>query len=226
MPRPVACGHSLSAASSSAPDPVPRSRMRRGPEMAERGLDHGFAVGPGDQHIRAHLETQRPEVARAGDVRDRLMREAAGEKRVRLHRHGEVAQAEQHLAPLQPGGMRCDQLGIEPGRVADGRKPGRRVAEPMGEHVLCRHSRAGGNPFPDRTAGCKAVRWIPAYAGMTEIWEGRDHPTSSSWARRAASSSAMSAAMTSSRPGPSRISGRRCRVRLMRWSVTRPCGKL
>ena len=38
--------------------------------------------------------------------------------------------------------------------------------------------------------------------------------------------SAVSASISSPSPGPSRISGRRCSVRLMRWSVTRPCGKL
>src|SRR3546814_7705732 len=51
-------------------------------------------------------------------------------------------------------------------------------------------------------------------------------PALSSCARRLASSSAVRAEIISCRPGPSNISGRRWRVRLIRWSVTRPCGKL
>ena len=43
--------------------------------------------------------------------------------------------------------------------------------------------------------------------------------------RRSASSSEISASISSS-SWPSRISGRRWRVRLIRWSVTLPCGKL
>src|SRR5688572_17431028 len=45
-------------------------------------------------------------------------------------------------------------------------------------------------------------------------------------ASRSASSSAIRASTNSPRPGPSRIASSLCSVRLMRWSVTRPCGKL
>ena len=45
-------------------------------------------------------------------------------------------------------------------------------------------------------------------------------------ASRSASSSATSASTSSPSPGPSRIASSLCSVRLMRWSVTRPCGKL
>ena len=45
-------------------------------------------------------------------------------------------------------------------------------------------------------------------------------------ARRLASSSAVSASISSPRPWPSSTSGSLCSVRPMRWSVTRPCGKL
>ena len=69
------------------------------------------------------------------------------------------------------------------------------------------------------------ARRLPADAGGSgaQDIDGTDHPK---LARRAASSSAISAVTSSSSPLPARISGRRCRVRLMRWSVTRPCGKL
>ena len=75
------CGHWSSAASSSVPGPVPRSRMRFGPggpgEMLDRRGDQRFAVGPRHQHARADFQLDRPEGALAGDVGDRLALRAA-----------------------------------------------------------------------------------------------------------------------------------------------------
>ena len=79
--------------------------------------------------------------------------------------------------------------------------------------------------------------YLPAYArgvraGLAELARriveraSDGFHASSSPASRSASSSAIRAAISSPRAGPSSTSVRLCLVRLIRWSVIRPCGKL
>ena len=71
-----------------------------------------------------------------------------------------------------------------------------------------------------------ACRWFSQLLGRPRQGAGNGGHASSRPASRSASSSATSASVSSARPGPSRIASSLCSVRLMRWSVTRPCGKL
>src|SRR3546814_1215352 len=60
-----------------------------------RRLDQRFGIGPGNQHIRGDMKRDRPEIARAGDIGDRLTGEAAREER----RKG--GSSEEHTSELQ-----------------------------------------------------------------------------------------------------------------------------
>ena len=71
-----------SSASRSAPDPVPRSAMRRARarepcaiDRRERRLDHGFGFRPRHQRRGVDAQRQAPEFLAADDARDRLARE-------------------------------------------------------------------------------------------------------------------------------------------------------
>ena len=88
VPIPKAFGSSESSASSSAPEPVPRSAMRSPRELrcspsraAKRRLDHGLGFRPRHEGVGIELEGQPPKFLAAEDARDRLVREPARRQR-------------------------------------------------------------------------------------------------------------------------------------------------
>ena len=79
---PQACGSSHSNARRSAPEPVPRSARRSAcepprseSEGSESRLDHGLALGPGQEGFRIELEPQPPKFFVPDDARDRFASE-------------------------------------------------------------------------------------------------------------------------------------------------------
>ena len=143
-------------------------RGRAAGEMRDRRLDQRLAVGPRDQRAGADRKTDRPEIARAGDVGDRFVRQAALDQRGEAAGHGIVEVPEQQLLAGDAERVRHQQFGVEAGRTVD------RAASTARS---CRRSRgAAATLRPCRSAGCQP----------------------SSVASRSASSSAISAPTSSS----------------------------
>src|SRR3569623_246404 len=95
-------------------------RRRAAREMINRRLDQRLAVGARDQHARTDRKLDRPECAGAGDVRDRLMREATRDERDERIGSGVVEMAEQDLLARHAERVRHQQFGVETGGVGYG----------------------------------------------------------------------------------------------------------
>ena len=215
----VASGHSSSAASSNVPGPGAEVEDRRGRaagEMRDRGLDQRLAVGARDQRAGADREVDRPEAAGAGDVGDRLVREAAVDERGEGLGDG--------VAIAGRAGSRCastpsacaisssaSRRGVaENGEAARRRSASAALTAPLplaggvGGGAVTERRRIAGSPSPNpsRKREGNAVA-----AGERSAIQLRQ-PLRLVLAR---------SARRSARPSrPRRISGRRCSVRLMR----------
>ena len=94
------------------------------------------------------------------------------------------------------------------------------------EHGFRRHSQHMGRQQPSLVAGI-ADPGLPQLPCRLVQGPGQGQSAAhDNAANLAAWSSAVNASMTSSSPSPSMICSILCRVRLMRWSVTRPWEKL
>ena len=191
MPRPVASGHTSSAASSSVPGPVPRSRIRRGPGVPSKcSIAEAIStsrIRARHEHSGTDMKVDVPEGAAAGDVGDRL---ALATPLDHLRRSAS--------APSRSGGESSSR-----------------------SRSMCSAS-AISSSASRRGVSLVLLSWRVASSsaraiGFTPL---RAPPAARLRPRRPAPRPA--------RPGralralPSSL----CRVRLMRWSVIRPCGKL
>ena len=191
-------GSSSATASATAPDPVPTSSTRLRLEL-DRDLDQELGLRPRDQRAAVDRELQCGEIPCGPGCRPpaRGGPAAGPSRRTRARRR-------QSTPTLRLGG--------QPRAVA-----ARRLAR-----AAARRPGAASRPPRPRTRRSppRAPRaTLPAIAG-------RLIGTSAVCAsRRARFSSAPSATVNSLR-SPARTSSRLCAVSLIRWSVTRPCGKL
>ena len=176
----------------------PRARLRRCPcrgrgrmaircrRLRQHALDDEFRLGPRHEHVRRHLQLERPELAPPGQVGNGFAAKPAA---------GERLEREQFLRREYPGGIRGER--------------GPPVAEDVRDEnfrVECGGRRGALEPLTQRRdRACDAHHSSAA--------------SSSAWCSRA------SVSITSSR-SPSMMLSRRYRVRSIRWSVRRPCGKL
>ena len=127
----TASGRSQAMASAIAPLPVPRSRTdgrARGRAIArERALDDEFRFRPRHQHVRRHLELERPEFAPPGEVGDGFAGEPAARERLECEqlprgasvRSGSAASAERpcraHARRVAPASSAADgRCSVEP----------------------------------------------------------------------------------------------------------------
>ena len=155
-------------------------------ECGEHALDGELRFRPRHQHVRRHLEVERPELAPPGEVGDGLPGEPAP---------GERLERQQFFGAQRPVGV-CGERGAA--GAGDVRDQDLRVER--------RGRRRGAEPLPERRE----------HAG-----DARHSSAASSSAR----CSRASASITSSRL-PSTMSSSLYSVSSMRWSVSRPCGKL
>ncbi len=208
VPRPVACGSSHSRVSRRQPEPVPTSRMRNGPRHPaflardlQRCGNHGFAIGPRIEGRGGDGEGPAIEVPLAEDARYGLVLPAA----------------------LDEGPQKL--------KLGGGQHPLRRPATTAAPETprAAAASRRTSPPAPSMPARASwAVSSRNADPTVGEGPDGRHQALASSFiaASWLAWSSATSASINSSSAVPSSTSSSLCRVRPMRWSVTRPCGKL
>ena len=188
-------------------------------EMLDRGFDQRLAVGTRDEGARSDLQLDRPEGARAGDVGDGLVSQAALEERFEGLGCGIVEVAEEQVTTGDAEGVRHQEFGVEAGGVGDRGKALCGTGKGSTYRVqafISRSLRAKSRSKKVMVSRLRSKRTVGVCPPPL-------HP--SNCANRSASSCAISAPISSS-ISPSRISGRRWSVRLMRWSVTRPCGKL
>ena len=189
------------SASATAPLPVPTSRTRTAARPAAH-LDQQLGLRPRDQHARVDAQVDAAEALDAEDVGDRLARGAAARRDPRSG----VASA---------GATRV---------AGDGDQ--RRARRPPSASASSSSASRRGASTPaaarrDRRRRPARARSRPGgHAHRAPLRPRRPAPRAS-----ARFSSACSAAVNSAR-SPSSTASRLCAVSLMRWSVTRPCGKL
>ena len=116
-------------------DPIDgRLKIERGTllEMRQPRLDQRLTVRARRQHIGCHAQGERPEIARADNMRDGLMRHATLNQCGKAFRFVHVAQPEQHILAAKLERMRHKQFRIEPRRIAHYRKTRRRITQGLG----------------------------------------------------------------------------------------------
>ena len=183
-----------------------RRRVARGGQPLECPVDQRLGLGPRHQHGGCHLQRQAVECPLAGDVGQRFAGRAA--RHAGPETRHQVGTGQRVVVCMQPGARLLQHVGEQQLRI-----------EPFD---------AGAARFGQRLRDCRRVRWrsvvqrTPVFACRTA---GQAHAPLSSAASCSAARAECRAAMISSR-SPSRMACRRYSVRLMRWSVSRPCGKL
>ena len=134
VPTPVAFGSSLSSASSSAPEPVPRSAMRsarwRGPPLIDRGerrFHHGLGFRPRHQRGGGDAKRQAPEFLDAREcappARGRAAVRPARDQPPRLRRRGDRG-SPRHQRRCDRGRARGRSAGARRARALRDRRGG------------------------------------------------------------------------------------------------------
>ena len=143
IPVTRAPGCSSAIASAIAPLPVPTSRTRGSARPAIRARQRSTTIsvsGRGTSTRRSTREREPPEAPLAEHVRERLARLAAGDQpleRLLLRARQLARRLERELRPREPEHVRDEDLGVDAGRVAAGRREtlGRLVDRPPGLHA-------------------------------------------------------------------------------------------
>ena len=189
-------GSSSAIASAIAPEPVPTSSTAPRPQL-QRQLDQQLGLGPRDQHPPVDRQLDVAEALAAEDVGDRL-----------------APQPPPHHLPEAPRRRRRHLRA----RVGDQRARGRTRSPPRA--AVRRRGAAISTP----AAAARRPRRRAPRACLPRRGHRRRHPTaaaSSLWRFSSAASASVNSASS-----PPRTPSRLCEVSLIRWSVTRPWGKL
>ena len=195
----AAPGSSSAIASAIAPEPGADVEHRRRRQL-ERQLDQQLGLRPRDQHPRGRPRARSGESPCGRGCRRPARAAPAGGpwRRTRARRRASTPASGVggEPRPVEPGRLGEQQLGVEP-RACRPRRPRARRPPPRS---ASRDRAGGGRAHRSRVSAVCA-------------------------SSRARFSSAPSAEVNSLR-SPPRTSSRLCAVSLIRWSVTRPWGKL
>ncbi len=166
-------------------------------EQLQRPVDQRLGIGAWVQHRRSHVQIEPVELVPAGQIG---------------HRHAVGA-------ALQPVDPAARLIRVEPVLIM-GQQPGARPADQVSQQHLRIEALHAPGPRQRQRFG---QGWQLSRNGL--CGGPRAHACCSSSASNSAARACCRAAITSS-SAPSTIASSLYSVRLMRWSVSRPCGKL